>query len=296
MKNSKITRIGITCKSDIKDADTIIEQIVHFFLDNKVEVAIDHRIKKQSNKQPWLKNCLDFSSKTECSLIMVLGGDGTMLRAVRDHYKGCHYFFGINMGHLGFLSEISPDKVEKTLLKILNGKFHVDKRTLLKVCIKGKNGKKKETYALNEAVINQRDEARLIKLPTFVGKRKLITYFSDGLIISTPTGSTAYNLSAGGPLVHPAIEASILAPITPHSFTQKPIVVPANKLIEIGTEESDQRLRLTIDGQESHNLTPGDIIQIQMAKEKVQFLRLSKEYFFSTLRKKLGWGERKAMQ
>lgn len=239
-----------------------------------------------------LKNYREFvRGKTDVDLILIMGGDGTTLSVVRQLRKLNTPILGINMGTLGFMSEISPKGIINTLKKIFDGHYTLDKRSTL--CVQVWRGKKLnyKFHALNEVAITQGNLARLIRLRTTVNQRKLITYNADGLIVATPTGSTAYSLSAGGPIVYPSLPAFILTPICPHSFTQKPIVIPDSKTIDITMEDENRSVNLTIDGQESIPIAYKDRIHIRR-HGVVQFVRLPSESFFSTLREKLNWGKK----
>lgn len=229
--------------------------------------------------------------KTAVDLLLVMGGDGTILSVVRSMREFDTKIFGINTGNLGFLSEIPPVQINKTLAKIFRGDYTIDHRLMLHVEVIRDKKVINKFHALNEATITQGVLARLINLRTKVNKRKLTTYHADGLIVSTPTGSTAYNLSAGGPVLYPSINAFILTPIAPHSFTQKPIVIPADKVIEITVEDERKQVNLTIDGQENTTLCCGDVVRIRR-DGVVKFVRLPSESFFSTLREKLDWGKK----
>lgn len=194
------------------------------------------------------------------------------------------------MGHLGFLSEIPPVQIRKTLDKLFAGKFTVDSRMML--CVElFRSGKKIGTYhALNEVAISQATISRLIELRTRVNGVKLANFSADGLLVVTPTGSTAYSLSAGGPIVHPSIRAMILTPVCPHSFSQKPIVIPDSKKIEIIVASDYETMNLTMDGQQNVKVKKDDMIKIRK-DGSVDFLRLPTEHYFMNLRDKLGWGE-----
>lgn len=229
--------------------------------------------------------------QTEVDLILVMGGDGTILRVISelDDFKA--RFFGINMGRLGFLSEIPPVQIRKTLDKIFAGKFTVDRRMMLHVELYRKGRKLRKFHALNEVAITQATLSRLIVLKTKVDGLKLANFSADGLLVATPTGSTAYSLSAGGPIVHPALSAIILTPICPHSFNQKPVVLPDNKKVEITVASDYEAMNMTVDGQQNVKVRNGDVIKIKKG-EYVEFLRLPTEHYFMNLRNKLGWGER----
>ena len=229
-------------------------------------------------------------SKTDVDLVLVLGGDGTILSVIKTLKNFDTKLFGINTGNLGFMSEIPPTQINKTLSRILKGEYTIDKRLMLRIEVVRDNKVINNFHALNEAVISQGSLARLINLKTSVNAKKLTTYFADGLIISTPTGSTAYSLSAGGPIVYPSIKTFIITPICPHSFTQRPIIIPDDKKIEIIVESDHNMINLTIDGQESISLREKDAIRISRNGE-AQFVRLPSESFFRTLREKLDWGK-----
>ena len=228
---------------------------------------------------------------TKVDLILVMGGDGTILRVISqlDDFKA--RFFGINMGRLGFLSEIPPVQIRKTLDKIFAGKFTIDRRMMLHVELYRKGRKLRKFHALNEVAITQMTLSRLIVLRTKVDGLKLANFSADGLLVATPTGSTAYSLSAGGPIVHPALSAIILTPICPHSFNQKPVVLPDNKKVEITVASDYEAMNMTIDGQQNVKVKNGDVIKVRKG-EYVEFLRLPSEHYFMNLRNKLGWGER----
>jgi NAD+ kinase len=239
-----------------------------------------------------LKKCKEFHrGKTEVEMLIVLGGDGTILSVVRSMRKFNTKIFGINIGRLGFLSEIPPVQINKTLARILRGDYTIDRRLMLDVEVIRNKKVMKKFHALNEAVISQGALARLINLRTKVNKKKLTTYHADGLIVATPTGSTAYSLSAGGPIVYPTLNTIIITPICPHSFAQKPIIIPDDKKIEIMVESKHKQINLSIDGQESARLEYKDEVHIR--KDGIAyFIRLPYESFFQTLREKLHWGEK----
>ncbi|PIZ71536.1 NAD(+) kinase [Candidatus Peregrinibacteria bacterium CG_4_10_14_0_2_um_filter_43_11] len=281
-------RIAITSKRHAKGNEKIFRSVYSYLIKVGKEVYVE----KQIAEQIGLKEYKEYvRGKTGVDLILVMGGDGTILSVVQRLKKLNTRIFGINMGTLGFMSEIPPVQINKTLDKIFVGHFTVDERPMLRVEIERKGKIIKKYHALNEAVISQATLARLIHLRTRVNDRKLTTYEADGLIIATPTGSTAYSLSAGGPIVYPSMNAFIITPICANTFTQKPIVIPDSKQIEIVVETDYKRINLTIDGQESKALQYKDHIRITR-DGSIQFVRLPNESFFSTLREKLNWGEK----
>lgn len=238
-----------------------------------------------------------YKSQKELDALIVLGGDGTILRAVRERTNADIPLITINRGTLGFLAEMSIEEMPTLLPKFLKGFGKIEERRLLEIT--ATRGKKKLFHGnvLNEAVIAQGAISRLIDLQTTVNGDLLTTFHADGVILATPTGSTAYSLAAGGPVVHPELAATIVTPINPHSFTQKPIVLPGKHEVDITilTKENkfgDVKVSLTLDGQTYVTLTRGDTVHATMAKETVRFLRRPEETYFGTLRSKLKWGER----
>ncbi|TSC79566.1 MAG: NAD+ kinase [Candidatus Peregrinibacteria bacterium Gr01-1014_25] len=229
--------------------------------------------------------------------LLVLGGDGTIFRTVRRLGDLSIPILGINRGGVGFLAEIDADDAQDILPRLLGGQGIVEERSLLEIRAERAGAIVFQGHALNEAVIAQGALARLLDLETSVQGEPLTTYRADGLIIATPTGSTAYSLSAGGPIVHPRMQAIILTPLNPHTFSQKPIVIPEHHRVTIAIlareqRSSDMSVGLTLDGQEYIPLQWGDRVHVAAAAGKARFLRRAEDTFFATLRRKLKWGER----
>ena len=198
-------------------------------------------------------------------LVITLGGDGTMLKTASRVSRRKVHILAVNLGNLGFLTESTPDRLLQDLDLVFQGKYHVDRRCLLRATLY-RNGKKIHTYlALNDSVINQGSFARLITLDLEINGRKMAKFKADGVIVSTPTGSTAHSLSAGGPIVHPGIEGLIITPICPSSLSMRSIVIPASRQLTINLEtrrraEVISTIGLTIDGQDTCMLVYGDQI------------------------------------
>lgn len=230
-----IQSVGIACRRNLEQHKNLFQRIIRHLKKSGKIVYLEDRVVD-------LTGLKDFEvlklGETHVDLLLVLGGDGTILRVVsriKDHFPP---FFGINLGNLGFLAEVSPKGILKTLTRVLAGRVTQDKRRLLKIRLE-RDKKTLETFhALNEVSITQGTLSRVIRLRTKVNGRKLTHYRADGLLVATPTGSTAYSLSAGGPIVYPSIPAMILTPICASSFSQKPIVIPDSKTVDI-TVESD---------------------------------------------------------
>lgn len=224
-----------------------------------------------------------------------IGGDGTLLKMIRSLQRKDGLLLGVNFGTLGFLSELSPDNALHALKKIFKGEYSVDERMLIKAFVwrKDSHGIKDKifrAYALNDIVFGHGGLARLTNFHVKANRRVLSTYRSDGLIFSTPTGSTAYSLSAGGPIVSPALDAIGITPVAPHTLSHRPIVLPSNKVIHLDFDGRVDSISMTIDGQVHFSLKPTDEVAIHRSHRTAKFIRLKESHYFKTLRNKLGWG------
>lgn len=289
---AKIKTVGIIAKRAVLRKVKNLESIIRILNRQKVEIFFDTNIatklkKKEGYSRAELLNM--------CDLVIVLGGDGTILKTAGYAGKKNSLVLAVNYGNVGFLSESHPEDMEKNIKKVFKGEYMVDKRALLRVT-HYRNGKKLHTFlAMNDGVINQGLFARLIELDIDVEDTPMVSFKADGLIISTPTGSTAHSLSAGGPIVYPGIDALILTPICPSSLTLRPIVVPTNKdiTITVATERHEEHnLGLTIDGQTTVQLEYGDVVKTRRSSRHFSFIRFEGSEYFKNLREKLGWGKK----
>jgi len=223
---------------------------------------------------------------------IVLGGDGTMLAAARALAPAAIPLLGVNLGSLGFMTEVPLDELYPTLEAVLLGRCISDTRAMVH-CELWRGGKRIEQYdAMNDAVINKTHLARIADFDMHVDDAFVSNYKADGIIISTPTGSTAYSLAAGGPIVVPDAAALVVTPVSPHALTNRPLVVRGDSEIVIHVKSAEGAAFLSIDGQEGRQLQDGDRVICRQSKHKVVFLRLGKRTFFDVLRTKLKWGER----
>ncbi len=220
----------------------------------------------------------------ESDFLVALGGDGTLISLARRAYKYDKPVLGINAGNLGFLTDINPENIEEFLDDFLKENYRIDKRMVIEI-----EYGNKFLYAFNDVVISKDIISSMIHIKVDTNESFLNTYHGDGLIISTPTGSTAYNLSAGGPVVYPLTESFILTPICPHSLTQRPLILPSN--FELELEVKEKTAKLIIDGQEIYNIK--DKIKIKKAKKPAKLIHRIERNYFEVLREKLNWGESK---
>ena len=224
-----------------------------------------------------------------CDLAVVVGGDGSVIGAARLLAFANIPIIGINRGHLGFLSDLSKNSFEEPLLEILNGKYHAEHRSCLRTEKIHKGKVIERSIALNEVVLSSTITAHMINFTVLFDGHFVYSLNADGLIISTPTGSTAYNLSAGGPIIAPELEAMCLTPMFPHSLTCRPIVVDGDHVITITLNRSDH-CQISCDGQIKTDVSQGDELQVHMDRSIITILHPSTYDYFRVLREKLGWG------
>lgn len=286
-------RIGLTTKSDLAHDDASVRTVVKLLQHAGAEVCLDAG---RRDLLPKLTGTTVFKCVDDIDLLVVMGGDGTILRAVRELENFTVPMLCINRGSVGFLAETTMDELETVIPELLSGRGIIDERSVLTVTASRGRKVLHRAYVLNEAVISQGSIARLFDLQASVNGQPLTTFRADGLIMSTPTGSTAYSLAAGGPIVHPSLPATILTPINPHSFSQKPIVIPGEHCTDVEVQAKNNKYRdvqvsLTLDGQTYVQLKRGDHVRASMEGKTVKFLRRAKETFYDTLRLKLKWGD-----
>lgn len=229
---------------------------------------------------------------TRAELVVVLGGDGTLIHAARLLDGRPTPLLGINLGSLGFMTEIPVEELFPTMDEVLAGRFKVDSRMKLSCRLIREGRVIVEDEILNDVVINKGALARIADHEVSVDGVPIATYKADGVILATPTGSTAYSLSAGGPIVHPSVDCTVLTPICSHALTHRPIVVPADRTIRISLRTETADTFLTLDGQTGHSLQCGDSIEVVRSPNRVNLVRNTRVGYFSILRQKLHWGER----
>ncbi len=233
---------------------------------------------------------LDDTLEEDLDLVLVLGGDGTFLHAARV-VRGRYPMLGINLGGLGFLTEIPPDRVDDILPMIVDGKLKCESRMTFDVFLERSEGNREGGfYVLNDAVVTKGTLARIILLKVEVDGELLTNYRADGLIVSTPTGSTAYSLSAGGPIIHPSLDSITITPICPHMLTNRPIVLPPHVTVSVTLLSPDEEVFLTLDGQTGFPLYAGDRVLVRRSDSPTKVLRSPFDSYFNILRTKLGWG------
>lgn len=282
-----IQRVGLAIKPGELRALEAVRSLAKWLADRDVEALFDTEVSALGGEP----GCPRSELAMRCDLIAVFGGDGTFLSVAREVGGRRVPLLGINLGTLGFLAELSIGEVEGAFEAILRGEMRVETRTRLVVAVI-RDGQPVEQYlALNDAVIAKGGVSRLIDLEVMADGKLVSAYHADGLIVATPTGSTAYSLSAGGPIVLPSVGALILNPICPHALTQRPLMLPDSVTLEISVTRPDEEIQLTVDGQETEALREGDRVRVGRSSDPISVV-VSQHSRFEVLRTKLRWGER----
>lgn len=281
-------RIGIIAKEGNTGALRAAQKLAAWFTKRHIEpimgASLARRLGRRKGRPPEkIPDLVD--------LLVVLGGDGTLLSAARL-MKGRNVpILGVNLGGLGFLTAVGMKELTPLMPAILSGDFSVEKRMMLSTSILRGGSVVGEYTVLNDAVINKGAMARIIQIKAEVNGEFLTTFRADGLVLSTPTGSTAYSMSAGGPIITPSLDCIIVTPICPHTLTNRPLVVTEDAVIRVTVSMSDGDVYLTLDGQIGRPLRKGDIIEVKHAGEHVHLVRPSSRSYYRLLREKLTWGQ-----
>ncbi len=276
-----INKVGIVVNPKKKDALKILRKLTKWLEVRKIKVINDLFIPRER-----IPSLVD--------LIIVLGGDGTLLSVAHFVKKRAVPILGVNLGGLGFLTEVTLTELDESLKEILKGNYRVCERAMLKTTVISGNKVRGRYLALNDIVVAKGALSRIVALRLHIDGEFITSYMCDGLIVSTSTGSTAHSLSAGGPIVYPALDATVITPICPHTLSNRPLIIDNKSMIGIsiapGTEARE--VALTIDGQVGLKLNPRDIVNVTKAPHKVSLIGSMDRSYFQILREKLGWGGR----
>lgn len=281
-----IRTVGLVAKYQEPKAAQVARWLIPWLKKRGKKVCVENGLVRGGH------SCSKKEMAARADLIISLGGDGTLLNIAPLVERPDVPILGVNMGGLGFITEVAVDELEAVLSKTLEGDFEVERRMTLEVRVSGKKRRMRKFRVLNDAVITKGARSRIIDLETYVGNDYLCTYRADGLIISTPTGSTAYSLAAAGPILEPTLGAIVLAPICPHTLTNRPIVVPSNVAIRVTLRSFGDTVILIPDGQQGVRLNNGDIVEARDYGLPVSLIKLPSRSYYEILREKLKWGER----
>ena len=290
-----MTRVGIVAKSDLRQATQQLADVESWLRQRGLEPLFETATAALMAPARDRRVADKASLAGQVDLIVVLGGDGTLL-SVADSAAAAGAdvpILGVNFGSLGFLTEATLPELYTSLEAAVDGRARVEPRMMLRATTIRGGEALPEHLALNDVVVTKTARARMTDLSVSVGDEFVTRVKADGLIVATPTGSTAYNLAAGGPIVHPTIDALVLTPIAPHMLTNRPIVIPATSLVRVQPQMTERdELYVTFDGQAGYELRAGDEIRIRCAERRVRLLRPSSRSYFDVLRQKLKWNER----
>lgn len=284
-----IKTVGIFSKPGVAPAAELVPKLIGWLRAHSLQIRCDQETASYAGDCTGLPRP---DVPEGCDLVIVLGGDGTLLSAARAIGGREIPLFAVNLGGLGFLTAITLDELYPELERALRNEHRVGKRKMLEIELL-RNGNAVAHYeALNDAVINKASLARMIDVDAYVDHMFVCAYKVDGLIVATPTGSTAYSLSAGGPIIFPSVAAFCLTPICPHTLTNRPVIVPESSVIRLESLAEDGAAFLTVDGQVGEPLLKGDRIVCRASAYSIHLIRPPRMLFFDVLRAKLKWGER----
>lgn len=286
-----IKTVGIFAKPDVPAAAQVVPQLLDWIAERAIHVRCDEYAARYAGSD-GISAFPRLEVPDGCDLVIVLGGDGTLLAAARAIGSREIPLFPVNLGGLGFLTAITIDELYPELERALRGEHRVGKRKLLHAELVRNDQQIARYEALNDVVVTKASLARMIDLDAYVDQMFMCAYKADGLIVATPTGSTAYSLSAGGPIIFPSVGAICLTPICPHMLTNRPVIVPENSIITAVNHAEDESAFLTIDGQIGEPLRQGDRVVCRSSAYALLLIRPPRMMFFDVLREKLKWGER----
>jgi len=263
----------------------ITKSIIKWFADKDIELILESEIASRLNYKN--EGCSRKEMYSSCDIVIVLGGDGTILNIARQSSQFGTPLFGINLGHLGFLAESEISDMYLSLEKIINRDYNIEKRMMLEASAEGSRGELKELIALNDISITNGTFSRMITFAVYINNNFFELYSADGVIISSPTGSTAYSLAAGGPIVSPELNVLIITPICPHMLHNRSIVLSEKDEVRIEICEGNFEVMLSVDGQNSYKLDPSMAVKIRSSSCVTNLVRLKRRSFFDVLRRKI---------
>ena len=280
-----MSRIGIIPNLS-KDSDLhLTESLTNWLIEKNQEVLLNSGIALRIGKPDLgLKNEEIFINS---DIIIVLGGDGTLLNIARQSAYYNVPLFGINLGHLGFLTEVEAEEMFPALEKLISGDYEIEKRMMLEATVETDNIQMEKMIALNDIGITKGPFSRIIRMGIYINDDYVDLYSADGVVISSPTGSTAYSLSAGGPIVSPDVKVMIITPICPHILHSRPIVVSNEDVVKVEVCQNNNEVMLTVDGQQGYKLKAGDIVTVRQAQCYTSLVKLKDRSFYQVLRKKI---------
>jgi len=284
-----LKKIGVFAKKNHPDAEQLAIDICERFKREDIDVLLEDSLAEQIGQ---INGYCRGEMPDLVDMVIVLGGDGTLISVARSVAGRNIPIVGVNLGQLGFLTEITRDELPEMMENLIRGDYQVTDRMMLDAFIKRDGEIVGQYTVLNDVVINKGALARIIDLKTFVDGSLLSNYKADGLIVATPTGSTGYNLAAGGPIIYPEINSLLISPICPHMLTNRPIILWSRSVIEVEVRFEDDVVFFTADGQVGRKLLPGDRVEVRRSESRARLVNSPNKDYFEILRTKLSWGER----
>ncbi len=281
--------IGVLTKPKFPEVRSILKDLVNWLREHQKEVVLDASTAGLiGEKAAYQKS--DLASLAH--MLLVLGGDGTMLNAARLAEERGIPILGVNMGGLGFLTEVTVEKLYPSLERVFAKDYVLDERMMLRARIHRHGEHVARATVLNDVVVSKGTLARMIELEIRIDEQFVTNLRGDGLIVSTPTGSTAYSLSAGGPIMTPTGQSLIMTPICPHTLTHRPLIIPGSATVAVSLTSRDDGAMATFDGQVGVAMTQGDTVVIQASDHRTRLIRFPESTYYNVLREKLKWGDR----
>ncbi len=284
-----IQRVGLIVHTDKPDALRFTREAVKWLEEHDLQVHLEPEIAHALNMPDY--QC-DEPTLCQSDLLIALGGDGTILRASHLAAPRGIPILGVHLGRFGFIAQIQPHQLPEAIARVQTGDYRVEKRLMVRAVAYRDGTAICDALALNDVVVTKGAVARMITLQTFVNDTFLATYSADGVVVATPTGSTAYSLSAGGAIVDPACDVLLLTPICAHTLSARPLVLPADKQVKVVVSADDGDFHLQADGGETVKLRSGDAVQVFRAEERTHLIVFDPDEFYTKLRDRLLWGER----
>lgn len=285
---NRISNIAFVCHPAKESLPPLLQTILKWAIKHKITARLSPTMGRLLNLPDMVFD--DDFLRNKAELMVVLGGDGTILAAARDYSEYDLPIAGINLGHLGFMTLESPKNALQVLMQLKSGHFYVEERTMLRANVIRNNEVIYSDIALNDAVIQKAPLFRIIKINVSISGNIINTYEGDGLIVSTPTGSTAYSLAAGGPIIPPWVEVMIVCPLNNHTLSARPVVIADNEHLECRIGCVHSTVQLVLDGHNEFKLQNHDVVEITKAKEVAKIVTFEEKGFFNVLRRKMNWG------
>lgn len=285
-----LKRVGVIIKPKLKQAQAVLSQLSHWLVDHSIEFVAEPPVQEIAPEcQATIVPREEIAQHVD--LIIVLGGDGTMIATARSLADPPVPVLGVNFGGLGYLTEFTLEELFPALETILHGEIGVERRMMLDVTVLRQRRPLTVQTVLNDVVVNKSALARIIEIECLVNEQYVTTIRADGIIVATPTGSTAYSLSAGGPIVYPTMEAILMTPICPHMLTNRPLVVPHTSSVKLVLRSAREEVTLTLDGQTGVALQSDDEVIVGQSQRVFDLIQPPEKNYFQVLRDKLHWGK-----